>query len=150
MTVMQRHIIPNSFIYLQFIPESLVCFFYLLQLFEKRAKKLKQKEGKLWKHVTADVMSEEEEYEDGFIRHRQSWRSRKFNRLIEKLDSRCADNEGKVKARKRVYGEECERPIPPTIPYWMKETSSIDSVAGGNPSSEELISSGPGDEATDQ
>ena len=122
----------------------------MLQLFEKRAKKLKQKEGKLWKHVTADVMSEEEEYEDGFIRHRQSCRSQKFNRLIEKLDNRCADNEGKVKARKRVCGEECERLIPPTIPYWMKETSSIDSIGGGNPSSEELISSGPGDEATDQ
>ena len=54
-----------------------------------------------------------------------------------------------MKARKRVYGGECKRPIPPTIPYWMKETSSIDGVAGGNPSSGELISSGFGDEATD-
>ena len=73
-----KDIIPNSFIYLHFIPQSsggggggfTICYSCL-----RNELKTKQKERKLWKHDNADVMSEEEEHEDAFIRHRQSWRS---------------------------------------------------------------------------
>jgi len=41
----------------------------LLQLFERWAKEVKERERRYWKHISADMVSEEEENEDGFIRH---------------------------------------------------------------------------------
>ena len=58
--------------------------FALLQLFERRAKEVKKRERRYWRHITAGMISEEEENEDGFIRHQQPWRSQALNRFIEK------------------------------------------------------------------
>ena len=88
-------------------------------------------------------MSEEEENEDGFIRHRQSWRSQALNRFIEKIDNHLSKKSGKSTARRREYGDLCERPTPKDVPKWMifttcPEGNNMDS--GTMP--DELISSG--------
>ena len=83
-------------------------------------------------------MSEEEDNRDGFVRHRQSWRSRAFNRFIEKIDARLTKGP-KTTARKREYGTECDRPVPKHIPGWMRVTSSEHS-GDGERVSDELFS----------
>ena len=114
-----------------------------MQLFERRARGVRQKEQKHWKHVTADMMSEEEESGDGFIRHQPSWRSGVFNRFIEKIDHRLSKKGGKTVARRREYGDKCVRPIPTDIPDWMKESACSDNSASADGGlSDELISSG--------
>ena len=87
------------------------------------------------------MMSEEEENGDGFIRHRQSWRSLAFNRFIEKIDTRLSRRGSKTTARKREYGTECDRPAPINIPGWMIESSpSSENSGDGERVSDELLS----------
>ena len=49
-----------------------------MQLFERRAKMVKAKEENHWKQVTPDMMSEEEDENGEFIRHRPQWRYTSF------------------------------------------------------------------------
>lgn len=106
---------------------------------------LKQKELKHWKRITADMMSEKEESGDCFIRHRPSWRSKKLNVFIDKIEHRLAKNKGKTFARRREYRENCVRPVPKDIPVWMKESTTDTDLAAADDgmsddsSSEELI-----------
>ena len=87
-------------------------------------------------------MSEEEDNGDGFVRHRQSWRSQAFNRFIEEIDARLTKGP-KTTARKREYGTECDRPVPERIAHWMRATSSEHSGSGdGGHVSDELFSTG--------
>ena len=93
-----------------------------LQLFERRAKVLKKKsvELNLWRHITPDMMSEEEEDGDGFVRHSFSWRSQVLNNFLIKLDKRLNTGNPKILAKKRVYGDVIEKPAPANVPLWMK------------------------------
>ena len=118
-----------------------------LQLFERRTKEVKQKELKHWKHVTAEMMSEEEESGDGCVRHRPVWRSQVF---IGKIDCRLAKNCTKTVARRREYGEKCVKPMPKDIPDWLKESNgSTGSMNTDGGLSDELISGGSEDELSE-
>ncbi|XP_065907458.1 uncharacterized protein [Dysidea avara] len=71
---------------------------------------------KLWKYVTAEMMTEEESDDDGgFVRHRQSWRSDEFNDLMEHLDK----GKKETLAKNRRDGEIVERAPPPYAEMWM-------------------------------
>ena len=93
-----------------------------LQLFERRAKVLKKKSAELnlWRYITPDMMSEEEEDGDGFVRHSFSWRSHVLNSFLVKLDKRLSAGNPKVLLKKRVYGDILEKPAPDNVPLWMK------------------------------
>ncbi len=71
----------------------------------------------LWNDVSAEMMTEEDTgSDDNFIRHRQSWRSEKFNNFIEELDS--AKN-AKTLAKKREIGSGIERDVPQVAKTWL-------------------------------
>ena len=55
-------------------------------------------------------MSEEEDDDGTFIRHRYAWRSHSFN---EKLEERIGRSGKKTLARKRTYGSPINQPPPP-------------------------------------
>lgn len=86
----------------------------------KRSKRMKQ----MWNSVTADMMTEEEMgTENNYIRHRQSWRSTRFNSFMETLDEeRCT----KTLARQRDTGDIVVRPPPPRVKPWMVATEERD------------------------
>ena len=69
--------------------------------------------------MTPELMSEEEEDDNGFVRHRPSWRSTSMNRLIDKLDHRHMLHNKKTTAKPRIYGDEILKPTPSDIPSWM-------------------------------
>ena len=77
------------------------------------------KERHLWKNIKPDMMSEEEECEDGFIRHRFSWRSANLNRFFSKLDRRSGAKATKALARKQDYGDAIEKAALEELPSWM-------------------------------
>ena len=81
--------------------------------------KQKPSETKIWQHVTADMMSEEEPNSDGFIRHQLSWRCEMLNNFFAKLDKRHLKKNKKTLAKKRTYGKEIARQPPPNVPAWM-------------------------------
>lgn len=59
---------------------------------KKKSKQVKR----LWEGITPDMMTEEETgAEENYILHRPSWRSNKFNQLMDKLD----EENGKSLAR---------------------------------------------------
>ena len=71
----------------------------------------------LWMDVTPEMMTEEETgTEDNYICHRQSWRSSKFNNLMDDLDK---NRKAKTLARKRDIGDCVDRPAPPNAKKWM-------------------------------
>ncbi len=71
----------------------------------------------LWKYVSAEMTTEEDTgSDDNFIRHRQSWRSEKFNNFIDQLDS--AKN-AKTLAKKREIGSDVERDVPQVAKTWL-------------------------------
>lgn len=62
------------------------------------------------------MMSEEETGSEDYVRHRQSWRSTKFNELIDQLDS---NKSARSLAKRRDNGAEVIRPIPCNVKQWM-------------------------------
>ena len=76
----------------------------------------------LWQHITPDMMSEEEEDGDGFVRHSFSWHSKTLNNFFVKLHKRLSTGNAKILAKKCVYGDGIEKPAPGNVPPWMKET----------------------------
>lgn len=79
---------------------------------------------KLWGDVTAEMMTEEETGpEENYIRHRQTWRSSSFNKLIDKIDQK---KNSKSLARQRQIGEEVARSPPAAAKAWMISTSADD------------------------
>ena len=83
------------------------------------------------------MMSEEEDDDGTFIRHRYAWRSHSFNQFIEKLEERIGRSGKKTLARKRTYGSPINEPPPPHCQEWMKSDPAP--VDGSN--SEEIFSS---------
>ena len=80
--------------------------------------KRSSKSRKLWLDVTPEMMTEEETgSEDNYIRHRQSWRSSKFNRLMDKLDGPAKNI--RSLAKKRDDGVIVIRSPPTIAKEWM-------------------------------
>jgi len=81
----------------------------------------KGKETKFWADITADMMSEEEQVGDVYVRHPPHYRSEKFNKFIGKLDER-ASKKSKSHARfSRKEGSPRKVPIPKHAKQWMIE-----------------------------
>lgn len=80
---------------------------------KKKSRRIKR----LWDGITADMMTEEETgIENNYIRHRQSWRSTRFNKFMEQLDEdKCA----KSLAKQRETGDTIERSPPSGVKSWM-------------------------------
>ena len=89
-------------------------------------KKARATEMKAWKYMRADMMSEEENDGDGFIRHRYSWRSDKLNKFIEKLDKRHGKSTRAGPAKKRIYGQMITKQTPENLPPWMVAKADAD------------------------
>lgn len=78
----------------------------------------------LWQDITPEMMTEEETgTEDNYIRHRQSWRSRRFNIFIDKLDE---SKNPKSLAKQRDCGEDVDREPPLNAKRWMIEDDDED------------------------
>ena len=61
--------------------------------------KKKSVELKIWQHITPEMMSEEEEDGDGFVRLSLSWRSQTLNNFFVKLDKRLSMGNPKILAK---------------------------------------------------
>ena len=100
---------------------------------------VKSREMSKWDKVSADMMSEEEEDDNGtFIRHRYAWRSDNFNRFIDKLEERIAKNSKKSLAKNRTYGDTLNTPPPLHAHEWMKGGTAANN---NGPQSDEIFSS---------
>lgn len=91
---------------------------------------VKKKEMKLWKDITPDMMSEEEEVQsegsgDSFIRHRPQWRSKRFSRFLTKLDNRFKSKHAKSLAKPRSYGSQSNGRAPSGAPSWILASDSL-------------------------
>lgn len=96
-----------------------------MQLFDRRKKVVIKKKSKqvklLWEEITPEMMTKEETgAEENYIRHRQSWRSSKFNQLMDKLD----EEKGKSLARQREIGDIVDRAAPQVAKLWMISASA--------------------------
>ena len=80
---------------------------------------VKTTEMKYWKHVTPDMMSEEEPDGDEFVRHSPSWQSWRFKGFLDKLDHRFKSKHTNSLAKPRSYGTPREKATPDGIPSWM-------------------------------
>ena len=73
---------------------------------------------KLWEDITPEMMTEEETGSDNkFFRHRQSWRTRKFNRFMDRIDNYKTSTSSLGK--QRVLGNEIDRLAPRCIAKHM-------------------------------
>ena len=115
-------------------------FFFFLQLFDRRKKQVVKRKSKrvlkLWEDITPEMMTEEETGSDNkFVRHRQSWRTRKFNRFMDRIDNYKTSTSSLGK--QRVLGNEIDRLAPVSAKQWMVQEIQVD-----NPSQqqEELTS----------
>ena len=102
-----------SMMYMYILPS--IC----VQVYERRSQVVKPKEAKNWKFITPEMMSEEEEDGDSFIRHRPSWRSSTLNRFLEKLENRYKSKHPKSLAKPRTYGDPVQKIPPSGAPLWM-------------------------------
>lgn len=74
------------------------------------------------------MMTEEETgSENNYVRHRQSWRSRKFNSFLDKLDD-CKNP--KSLAKQRDIGENVVREVPRNAKRWMILEQGEESESG--------------------
>ena len=115
-------------------------FIFFLQLFDRRKKQVVKRKSKrvlkLWEDITPEMMTEEETGSDNkFVRHRQSWRTRKFNRFMDRIDNYKTSTSSSGK--QRVLGNEIDRLAPVSAKQWMLQEIQVD-----NPSQqqEELTS----------
>ena len=100
---------------------------------------VKSREMSKWDKASADMMSEEEEDDNGtFIRHRYAWRSDNFNRFIDKLEECIAKNSKKSLAKNRTYGDTLNTPPPLHAHEWMKGGTAANN---NSPQSDEIFSS---------
>lgn len=62
--------------------------------------------------------------------------------LLKKIDNWLSKKGGKSTARRREYGDMCERPTPKDVPNWMILTTCPEGNMDIGSLSDELISSG--------
>ena len=89
------------------------------QIYERRAKQVRDREQDYWKDVTPDMMSDEEKQGDVFVRHQPSYRSTTFTKFLNKLDKRAAAKSSHQPQTNRELGSPVEKPIPPMCKQWM-------------------------------
>ena len=82
---------------------------------------MKPSEAGYWKDITADMMSEEEKEDSGFIRHPPKYRSNNFNKFLKKLDDRY---ERRIKSSNqprlpRKLGSPREKDVPIYTKMWL-------------------------------
>ena len=77
------------------------------QIYERRAKQVRDREQDYWKDVTPDMMSDEEKQGDVFIHHQPSYRSTKF---LNKLDQRAAAKSSYQPRASRELGSPAKKP----------------------------------------
>jgi len=78
--------------------------FLFLQLFENRTKYLKTHEREVWRDVNQELMSDEEDHEDGLKVKTPMWRGRQVSDLVKILDDRLKNSmaeQGKSVTKKR-------------------------------------------------
>lgn len=100
-----------------------------LQKYERRGRLVGETEREMWKHVTASMMSDEEDIGGNTFKvHVPKWRSDELNVLLCELDSR-ADAKAAYRShprRSRIQGTPHKVPAPSVSQDWMirKETDS--------------------------
>ncbi|XP_006817665.1 uncharacterized protein LOC102805615, partial [Saccoglossus kowalevskii] len=85
------------------------------KLMKRRQLKVLESERPIWKHVKAELMSEEEGEIDGAVLcQKPSWRTDKLNEIINTIDERLkADPKFRVLMNRRKYAQRpCSRPRP--------------------------------------
>lgn len=105
---------------------------------------------RIWNDILPSMMSEEEEIDTDasvFQRRRQTWKSAKLCRFIDKLDQRLEKKKSKKcnPAKERITGEAIEVPAPSSAKSWMKAPPGTNTLPSdeANPeaaSDEELFS----------
>ena len=105
----------------------------------------------MWGDITADMMTEEETgSENNYIRRRQSWRSTKFNQLMDQLDE---DKSNRSLAKQRELGDVIVRTPPQNVKHWMITDQTGDEepeeIEGDNELSSAEEISNTGDNQTD-
>lgn len=82
-----------------------------------------------WKEVTPAMMSDEEELDDVYVRHRPAYRSALFNSFIDKLDERENHLNPSRPRHKRQLGEVVDVPIPNEAKKWMIDERFVEAEA---------------------
>ena len=62
------------------------------------------KEANVWKHITVEMMSDEEKRDNVYVRHQPSYRSDALNAFIKKLDRRSDSATGNHAKFERKIG----------------------------------------------
>ena len=98
-----------------------------MQAYERRSSVVRPgKEADYWKDVTPDMMSDEEEVDDVYVRHSPSYRCEKFHNYLMKLDKRVAAKGKNVHARfQRQEGAVIEKNPPPNCKPWMIKSQVV-------------------------
>lgn len=92
---------------------------FCTQIYERRAKQVKDREQDYWKQITPDMTSDEEKRGDMFIRHQPSYRSIKLTKFLNKLDKRSTQKVTHQPRTNRKLGTPVKKAIPPTCKEWM-------------------------------
>ena len=105
---------------------------FISQAYERRAKQVKEKEQEYWKHITPDMMSDEEKKGGVFIRHQPSYRSKALSSFLMKLDRRAAEKSTHQPRSTREVGSPVNRLPPPKCKTWMVKRDHVDAECGGS------------------
>ena len=79
----------------------------------------KGREVELWEDVTPEMMSEEEEDGEGYVRHPPSYRSEGLTKFITKLDQRLDMRQSKHPRVARRLDSPLEKPLPHMYKKWV-------------------------------
>ena len=70
------------------------------------------KEANVWKHITVEMMSDEEKRDNVYVRHQLSYRSDALNAFIKKLDRRSDSATGNHAKFERKIGTPTNKSVP--------------------------------------
>ena len=88
------------------------------QIYERRAKQVRDREQDYWKDVTPD-MSDEKKQGDVFVHHQPAYRSTTFTKFLNKLDKHAAAKSSHQPQTNCELGSPVEKTIPPMSKQWM-------------------------------
>ena len=93
----------------------------------------KGKEEDHWKHVTPDMMSDEEKSGSSYVRHQPLYRSDQLNTFLRKLDERSEKQNLSHARFSRDVGSPVSKPVPISAQPWMLKDeykSNATTIAG--------------------